>query len=126
MAKKRLKNQRPKNADRLTKETDTHIVFNDEDLENLLSSQKKFATIIKHMKNSPQLKLVLLNGHFFLARAHSGTDLSGTGGHGQCRFRNLLARALHVGQRALNGQFQKHNSVMPKSHNTVDSGCISL
>ena len=68
----------------------------------------------------------MLNGHFILARAHSGTDLSGTGGHGQCRFQNLLARALHVGQRALNGQFQKHNSVMPKSHNTVDSGCISL
>ena len=83
------------------------------------------STIMIYEKE-PTKDLVLLNGHFFLARAHSGTDLSGTGGHGQCRFRNLLARALHVGQRALNGQFQKHYSVMPKSHNTFASGYISL
>ena len=43
------------------------------------------------------------NGHIFLARACPGMGPSGTGRLGQCPFGKFLARALTIGQRALNG-----------------------
>ena len=43
------------------------------------------------------------NGHIFLARACPGMGPFGTGRLGQCPFGKFLARALTIGQRALNG-----------------------
>ena len=49
--------------------------------------------------------VVMFNGHNFLARAHPGVDVSGTGagGRGHCQLKMFRARALTIGQRALNG-----------------------
>ena len=47
--------------------------------------------------------LVMRNGHIFLARACPGMGPSGTGRLGQCPFGKFLARALTIGQWALNG-----------------------
>ena len=50
--------------------------------------------------------VVMFNGHNFLARAHPGIDVSGTGGRGHCQLKMFRARAQTIGQRALNGHIK--------------------
>ena len=52
------------------------------------------------------MNLVMFNGHNFLARAHPGIDVSGTGGRGHSQLKMFRARALTIGQRALKGHIR--------------------
>ena len=54
-------------------------------------------------RNYVHSAIVMRNGHIFWARACPGMGPSGTGKAGICQFGNFLARALAIGQRALNG-----------------------
>ena len=67
------------------------------------SANQEMAPQLLNTAQTATKVVVMFNGHNFLARAHPGIDVSGTGGRGHCQLKMFRARALTIGQRALNG-----------------------